>query len=151
MAPSTGQQLHLLAPRLRQPQPKHHGRPPRPLDPMAQQPLDDANSHWTVVQDKAHQAVTQWRRALREKVSGEVHQKHMKLTSIILMNSQLRLTVDSLGEGEEHMMLFYGFAADELMDMEDVRGVRMGKSVIKWIGEGQDAYPVLRNSRSRVE
>ncbi|CAF3516726.1 unnamed protein product [Fusarium graminearum] len=113
-------------------------------------PLDDANSHWTVIQDKAHQAVTQWRRALREKVSGEVHQKHMKLTSIILMNSQLRLTVDSLGEGEEHMMLFYGFAADELMDMEDVRDVRMGKSVIKWIGDGQDAYPVLRNFRSRV-
>ncbi|KAL3602715.1 hypothetical protein FPOAC2_07027 [Fusarium poae] len=113
-------------------------------------PLDDANSHWTVIQDKAHQAFCDWRRALREKVSGEAHQKHMKLTSIILMNSQLRLTVDSLVQGEEHMMLFYGFVADELMEMEDVRDLRMGKSVIKWIGSGEDAYPVVRNFRSRA-
>nr|CEG04157.1 unnamed protein product [Fusarium clavum] len=112
-------------------------------------PLDDANAEWPIIRDKARQAVLQWRRVLREKVLGEAHQRHMKITSIILMNSQLRLTVDSLGKGEEHMSLFYGFVADELMEMDEVRDVNMSKSLIKWIGQGDDAYPVVRNFRSR--
>lgn len=46
-------------------------------------------------------------------------------------------------------MMFYGFVADELMEMEEVRDVRMGKNIIKWVGTGEDAYPVVRKSKPR--
>ncbi|KAF4444257.1 hypothetical protein F53441_11201 [Fusarium austroafricanum] len=114
-------------------------------------PLDDVNSPWREIQHKAHLGVQQWKADLRGKLSGELHRKHMTLTSVIQTNQQLRLTVDSLGEGEEHMKLFYGFAADEIAKLDCVKGLDLGKDVIKWVGRGSDAYPVVRKSKRTTD
>lgn len=73
----------------------------------------------------------------------------MKITSIVLMNEQLRLTIDDLGDGDDHLKLFFGFAADEIANMKEVKGLDLGKDVVKWIGSGRDAVPVFRRVRKR--
>ncbi|CVK98385.1 uncharacterized protein FMAN_12371 [Fusarium mangiferae] len=86
---------------------------------------------------------------LHDKLSSETYHKHMKITSIILMNEQLRLTIDDLGDGDDHLKLFYGFAADEIANMKEVKGLDLGKDVVKWIGKGRDAVPIFRRVRTR--
>ncbi|KAJ4267277.1 hypothetical protein NW762_003381 [Fusarium torreyae] len=105
-------------------------------------PFSDVNSHWRTIRDKARQAVQDWLDVLEVKISGETYYGHMRLTCMILMNEQLRLTVDSLGEGEEHQQLFYGFAADEVAGLEEVKGLKLGKKVVKIVGSGREAYAV---------
>ncbi|KAH6949913.1 hypothetical protein HG530_001049 [Fusarium avenaceum] len=112
-------------------------------------PLDDANSPWRTIRDKALQAVQDWLYVLNKKALGEVHHRHMRIMCMVLMHEQLHLTAVSLAEGEEHMKLFYGFAADAVVELEDIKGLNLGKKLIKMIGSGKEAYPVMRKFRNR--
>ncbi|KAI1055907.1 hypothetical protein LB506_009314 [Fusarium annulatum] len=99
-------------------------------------PLEDVHSPWWVIRDKSLAAVRLWKKILHDKLSSETYHKHMKITSIVLMNEQLRLTIDDLGDGDDHLKLFFGFAADEIANMKEVKGLDLGKDVVKWIGRG---------------
>ncbi|KAF5256641.1 hypothetical protein FOXYS1_12872 [Fusarium oxysporum] len=112
-------------------------------------PLEDVHSPWWVIREKSFAAVRLWKKILHEKLESETHHKHMKITSIVLMNEQLRLTIDDLGEGDDHLKLFYGFAADEIAKLNEVKGLDLGKDVVKWVGSGRDAVPVFRRIRKR--
>ncbi|CAJ0550362.1 Ff.00g102920.m01.CDS01 [Fusarium sp. VM40] len=111
-------------------------------------PLDDANSPWRTIRDKSLQAVQDWLYVFNEKVSGEVQHSHMRIACMVLMHGQLHLTADSLAKGEEHMKLFYGFAADAVAELIDMENSKLGKKRIKIIGSGKEAYPVMRKSRN---
>ncbi|KAF4976866.1 hypothetical protein FZEAL_6531 [Fusarium zealandicum] len=110
-------------------------------------PDEDANSDWRVIRDKAHRAVKEWKRELDRKVSGEKYYLHLRLTCMILMNEQLRLTVDSLkpAGAEHHQMLFYGFCADEVLILSEVKDINLGKRVVKcYQNPGDKSYVVIK-------
>jgi hypothetical protein len=86
---------------------------------------------------------------LDKKALGEVHHRHMRIISMVLMHEHLHLTIVCLAEGEEYQRLFLGFAADAVAELEDIKHLKLGKQLIKMIGSGEEAYPVMRKFKSR--
>ncbi|KAJ4036920.1 hypothetical protein NW756_008960 [Fusarium oxysporum] len=85
-------------------------------------PLEDVHSPWWVIRERSFAAVRLWKKILHEKLERE---------------------------GDDHLKLFYGFAADEIAKMNEVKGLDLGKDVVKWVGSGRDAVPVFRRIRKR--
>ncbi|KAF4461416.1 hypothetical protein FALBO_11789 [Fusarium albosuccineum] len=107
-------------------------------------PLDDAGSSWRMIREKARNAVEDWLVVLERNLSGEAYSHHMRITCMVQLNQQLRQTVDKLGDGEEHEMLFYGFAADEVAKLPEMESLNLGSKVIKIRGKGRDAEAIIR-------
>ncbi|KAF4948351.1 hypothetical protein FGADI_9663 [Fusarium gaditjirri] len=85
-------------------------------------PLEDVHSPWWVIREKSLAAVRLWKENLHRKLPRE---------------------------GDDHLKLFYGFAADEIAGMKEVKALDLGKDVVKWVGSGRDAVPVIRRVRTR--
>ncbi|KAF5023884.1 hypothetical protein F66182_4043 [Fusarium sp. NRRL 66182] len=118
--------------------------------PWIQYPPTDAKTCWHSIRDMARQAVQDWAVVLEDKISGEAYYVHQRVTSMIHMNEQLRLTVDSLaGDAEENMLLFYGFAADEVAALPAIRDLKLGRKVVKMVGSGREAHPIAVPRRGK--
>lgn len=85
--------------------------------------------HWKDIYDRAAEAVDKAVYLVRRKTMGENFPKHEVISCLLQMHEQLLHTVCTLWPKEEHLRLFYAFAADRVGMVTEIEALRLGKVV----------------------